>query len=59
MEYQTIAETMGLSLGNVKTLIHRGKLALAQTLRDRERDAIDALPAKRTIPEIPHALLFI
>jgi len=59
MEYQAIAETMGLSLGNVKTLIHRGKLALAQTLRDRERDAIDALPAKRRIPEIPSALLFI
>jgi RNA polymerase sigma-70 factor (ECF subfamily) len=59
MEYQTIAETMGLSLGNVKTLIHRGKLALAQALRDRERDAIDALPAKRRIPDIPHALLVI
>ena len=28
MDYQTIATTMGLSLGNVKTLIHRGKLAL-------------------------------
>ena len=36
MDYQTIAQTMGLSLGNVKTLIHRGKLALAQKLRDRE-----------------------
>ncbi|MBD5635845.1 MAG: sigma-70 family RNA polymerase sigma factor, partial [Candidatus Eremiobacteraeota bacterium] len=40
MEYQSIAETMGLSLGNVKTLIHRGKLALAQKLLDRERDAL-------------------
>ncbi len=36
MEYQTIAQTLGLSLGNVKTLIHRGKLALAQRMRDRE-----------------------
>ena len=36
MEYQTIATTMGLSLGNVKTLIHRGKIALAQRVRARE-----------------------
>ncbi|MGH7709243.1 MAG: RNA polymerase sigma factor [Vulcanimicrobiaceae bacterium] len=36
MDYQTIAETTGLTLGNVKTLIHRGKLALAQKLRQRE-----------------------
>jgi RNA polymerase sigma-70 factor (ECF subfamily) len=59
MEYATIAETMGLSLGNVKTLIHRGKLALAQKLIDRERGAIEALPAKSTAPGIPHALLVI
>ena len=38
MDYAGIATTMGLSLGNVKTLIHRGKLALAQ--RMRERDAL-------------------
>lgn len=36
LDYQSIATTMGLSLGNVKTLIHRGKVALAQKLRDRE-----------------------
>jgi len=36
MDYQTIATTTGLSLGNVKTLIHRGKLALAQRMRERE-----------------------
>ena len=36
MDYQTISSTMGLSLGNVKTLIHRGKLALAHKLRERE-----------------------
>ncbi len=29
-----------VSLGNVKTLIHRGKIALAQKMRDREHDAI-------------------
>jgi RNA polymerase sigma-70 factor (ECF subfamily) len=39
MDYQTIATTMGLSLGNVKTLIHRGKLALAHKLREREASA--------------------
>ena len=32
MDYQTIATTMGMSLGNVKTLIHRGKIALAQKM---------------------------
>ncbi len=36
MEYQTIATTLGLSLGNVKTLIHRGKIALSKRMRDRE-----------------------
>ncbi|MDQ2991769.1 MAG: sigma-70 family RNA polymerase sigma factor [Candidatus Eremiobacteraeota bacterium] len=39
LEYHAIASTMGLSLGNVKTLIHRGKVALAQKMRDRERRA--------------------
>ncbi len=39
MDYQTIATTMGLSLGNVKTLIHRGKLALAHKLAEREANA--------------------
>jgi RNA polymerase sigma-70 factor (ECF subfamily) len=56
MEYQTIAETMGLSLGNVKTLIHRGKLALAQKLREREASAVEALEPRRQ-PGVPHALL--
>ena len=57
MEYQTIAETMGLSLGNVKTLIHRGKLALAQKMRERERAAVDSLATKRISSGVPHALL--
>ena len=39
MEYHTIASTLGLSLGNVKTLIHRGKIALAQKMREREEQA--------------------
>ena len=34
MEYHTIASTLGLSLGNVKTLIHRGKIALAKKMRE-------------------------
>jgi len=46
MDYQTIATTMGLSLGNVKTLIHRGKLALAHKLRTRE-DAAERACATR------------
>jgi RNA polymerase sigma-70 factor, ECF subfamily len=57
MDYQAIAQTMGLSLGNVKTLIHRGKLALAQRMRDRERMAVAALPASSHRNGMPHALL--
>ena len=34
---------MGLSLGNVKTLIHRGKLALAAKFHDREAAAVGSL----------------
>lgn len=41
LEYQTIASTMGLSLGNVKTLIHRGRLALAQKMREREARSLE------------------
>jgi len=44
MDYQAIAQTMGLSLGNVKTLIHRGKLALAHKLREREAAAAGSTP---------------
>jgi RNA polymerase sigma-70 factor (ECF subfamily) len=39
MEYHTIASTLGLSLGNVKTLIHRGKIALARKMLEREERA--------------------
>jgi len=57
MEYLTIAQTMGLSLGNVKTLIHRGKIALAAKLREREESAM----AKSVRVDAPkgfgHALL--
>ncbi|HEY3676574.1 MAG TPA: sigma-70 family RNA polymerase sigma factor [Candidatus Tumulicola sp.] len=34
LEYHAIASTLGLSLGNVKTLIHRGKIALAKKMRE-------------------------
>ena len=47
LDYQTIAETMGLSLGNVKTLIHRGKIALAERIRRRESEAIASIPPSR------------
>lgn len=50
MEYHTIASTLGLSLGNVKTLIHRGKIALAQKMRDRERTAVHTAQAKGGAP---------
>jgi RNA polymerase sigma-70 factor (ECF subfamily) len=43
MDYQTIATTMGLSLGNVKTLIHRGKLALATKFREHEQAALNGV----------------
>jgi RNA polymerase sigma-70 factor (ECF subfamily) len=61
MEYQAIAETMGLSLGNVKTLIHRGKLALAQKMLDREATALQTLAGNTSTPSkgVPHALLVI
>src|SRR4029077_1288957 len=60
LEYQAIAETMGLSLGNVKTLIHRGKLALAQKMRERETAAIEDLAPKiESSAGVPHALLVI
>ena len=36
MEYHTIASTLGLSLGNVKTLIQRGKIALARKMQERD-----------------------
>jgi RNA polymerase sigma-70 factor (ECF subfamily) len=57
MEYQAIAETMGLSLGNVKTLIHRGKMALAEKMRERDKIAIETTTVKRSTQGVPHALL--
>src|SRR5579871_4858798 len=44
MEYHTIASTLGLSLGNVKTLIHRGKIALAQKMREIEERRTGRIP---------------
>ncbi|PZR56348.1 MAG: hypothetical protein DLM50_08765 [Candidatus Meridianibacter frigidus] len=57
MEYQSIARSMGLSLGNVKTLIHRGKLALAQKMRDREHVAVNV--PRRPQESRAHALLVL
>ena len=51
MEYQEIADTMTVSLGNVKTLIHRGKAALARELESRDRYA---QPEAQAISEVTH-----
>jgi RNA polymerase sigma-70 factor (ECF subfamily) len=48
MEYHTIASTLGLSLGNVKTLIHRGKIALAKKMLEREERARSATRTPRS-----------
>ncbi len=58
MEYQTIASTLGLSLGNVKTLIHRGKIALTKKMREREARAADGI-AQSAGKRGPHALLLV
>lgn len=55
MEYHTIATTLGLSLGNVKTLIHRGKIALAKKMRELESRA----PARAAERGGPRALLLV
>ncbi len=55
LEYHTIASTLGLSLGNVKTLIHRGKIALAKRMRERENDAVATLQSRGGT----HALLLV
>jgi RNA polymerase sigma-70 factor (ECF subfamily) len=51
LEYQEIADTMTVSLGNVKTLIHRGKAALARELESRDRFA---QPEAQVISEVTH-----
>jgi len=58
MEYQTIASTLGLSLGNVKTLIHRGKIALTKKMREREAKAL-GVPARAPERGGSHALLLV
>ena len=51
LEYQEIADTMAVSLGNVKTLIHRGKAALARELGSDDKLA----PAgAQSISEVTH-----
>lgn len=51
MEYQEIAGTMSVSLGNVKTLIHRGKAALARELK--YHDAL-ARAGVQSVSEVSH-----
>ena len=55
MEYAAIASTLGLSLGNVKTLIHRGKILLAKRMREREERAA----ASSAMKVRPRALLLV
>lgn len=57
MEYHTIASTLGLSLGNVKTLIHRGKIALAKKMHEIDERA-PAVAAAATRGG-PRALLLV
>jgi RNA polymerase sigma-70 factor (ECF subfamily) len=49
MEYQEIADTMQVSLGNVKTLIHRGKASLARALAAAEEPASPAAAMKTEV----------
>jgi RNA polymerase sigma-70 factor (ECF subfamily) len=58
MEYQTIASTLGLSLGNVKTLIHRGKIALTKKMLEREARALDGT-SQPSPKGTMHALLLV
>jgi RNA polymerase sigma-70 factor (ECF subfamily) len=53
LEYQEIADTMRVSLGNVKTLIHRGKSALAHALSAVE--ATQLALAQQARPEVAHS----
>jgi RNA polymerase sigma-70 factor (ECF subfamily) len=55
MEYHAIASTLGLSLGNVKTLIHRGKIALAKKMRELEERGPGGIAPKGG----PRALLLV
>ena len=51
LEYQEIAGSMAVSLGNVKTLIHRGKAALARELASHDTSA----PASAgSVSEVTH-----
>jgi RNA polymerase sigma-70 factor, ECF subfamily len=59
MEYHTIASTLGLSLGNVKTLIHRGKIALAKKMLEREQRARGSLRGKTKENGGTRALLLV
>jgi RNA polymerase sigma-70 factor (ECF subfamily) len=47
LEYHAIATALGLSLANVKTLIHRGKIALAKKMRERALQRAGAIGSTR------------
>ena len=59
MEYHTIASTLGLSLGNVKTLIHRGKIALAQKMLQNETAERSVLSERSESKGEKRALLLV
>jgi len=40
MTYREISEVLDVPIGTVKTLIHRGRVALAEMLERRDRDAV-------------------
>jgi RNA polymerase sigma factor (sigma-70 family) len=50
LEYQEIADVMSVSLGNVKTLIHRGKAALARELHAEH----PSMAARPELSEVTH-----
>jgi RNA polymerase sigma-70 factor (ECF subfamily) len=54
LEYQEIAAAMNVSLANVKTLIHRGKAALAREILARTPKAVTARP----MTEVQHREVF-
>jgi len=49
LEYQEIADTMQVTLGNVKTLIHRGKAALARELAQDRTAGLIASSIQREV----------
>jgi RNA polymerase sigma-70 factor (ECF subfamily) len=57
MSYEEIARQLGTSLGKVKTDIHRGRLALKQSLKLGPEGEITTSPASKTGPVSPRSTL--